>query len=301
MRPLGLIVLALAAVLSMSLVPVLIKSSAANEILIAISRLGIAVLFIMPIMLWRRPVWGLGARDWGRLALIGLVFAIHWLTYFVSIKWATAGLAATAISTFSLQYLLLAWWFNGERLTPFECLALVICFAGCLVIAPSLSLGSEVTLGVLIGCGSALLYAMLPLLHQRARHIGTLQRTWGQFFFALLFLLPFLPMANWQELPTEWERLAVLGLLCTVIAHGLWVKVTTELPAIYTGLIYYLYVPIAMGTSFVFLDEAIGSRQIIGALMILAAGCTVTGLRWRRPVADVDDLDVRAPPLPQKS
>ena len=42
--------------------------------------------------------------------------------------------------------------------------------------SPELSLENDVTLGIAVGLFSALLYAAMPLLHQRASDIGTLER-----------------------------------------------------------------------------------------------------------------------------
>ena len=72
-----LLCIALVAVLCMSAVPVLVKSTNANEISIGISRLFIAVLAFTPLALWRGRMLLLSFRQWGSLALIGLVFGLH--------------------------------------------------------------------------------------------------------------------------------------------------------------------------------------------------------------------------------
>jgi len=115
-----LLLTALVAVLFMSAVPVLIKSTSANEVTIGIARLAVAALVFSPIALWRRQWSKLSGRQWLQLMLIGLVFAGHWLTYFISIKLATPAVAALAITTYGVQYLVLAYIFNGERVNTIE-------------------------------------------------------------------------------------------------------------------------------------------------------------------------------------
>ena len=110
-----LLFIALTAVLTMSAVPVLIKSTEANSVTIGIVRLLIAVAAFAPVVLWRRRLLRLSARQWRQLLVIGLVFGVHWLTYFLSIKLATAAIAALTILTYSVQYLVLAFLFNRER------------------------------------------------------------------------------------------------------------------------------------------------------------------------------------------
>jgi len=279
-RP-NLILLGILAVLTMSAVPVLIKSTAANEFTIGLSRLGIAVLAFMPLVLLRARLPGLSRRQWRQLVVIGLVFGLHWLTYFASIKLATAAIAALTILTYSVQYLILAYLFNGERVAAVEWLAIAVCFAGCVVVSPEFSLGNRVSLGIAVGLFSALLYALMPLLHQRARDIGTLERTWGQFFFALLIFLPFWAQANWALTRVDVYQLLTLGLLCTVVAHGLWVKASTELPAIFASMIYYLYLPGALLGSVIFLGEPMTVQKITGCVMVLGSSVALSLFRYR--------------------
>lgn len=282
MPPLRLILVALIAVSSMSLVPVLIKATSANEVTIGLVRLAIALSVISPLLLWRRELAGVTKRQWQQLLCIGLVFGVHWLLYFASIKLATAVIAAAAVATYGVQYLALAWWFNGERIGVFECLAMLVAFSGCVVMVPEFSLNNTVALGIVCGVVSGFFYAVLPLLHQRASALNTLQRSWGQFSFALLCFVPLAPLANWDLQASDWYRLAALGVVCTLISHSLWIKATTELPALFSSVIYYLYVPLAMLSSSVFLNEAISSEKLFGVSLILLSSIAITLYRWRR-------------------
>lgn len=280
-----LILLGVVAILTMSAVPVLVKSTDANAFSVGIARLGIAVLAFMPLVLLRGHLLRLNGQQWRQLLVIGLVFGLHWLTYFLSIKLATAAIAALTILTYSVQYLVLAYLFNGERVAAVEWLAIGVCFAGCLVVSPEFSLENDVSLGIAVGLFSALLYAAMPLLHQRAAAIGTLERTWGQFFFALLVFLPLLGQANWDLDKTDWYQLLVLGLLCTVVSHGLWVKASTELPAIYSSMIYYLYLPGALIGSALFLGEAMTPMKIVGCTLVFGSSAALSLYRYRRSLA----------------
>lgn len=277
-----LILTGVTAVLTMSAVPVLVKSTEANTITIGIARLAIAVVAFLPVIALRGRMLRLSAGQWRQLALIGTVFGVHWLAYFLSIKLATAAIAAMAILTYSVQYLALAFFFNGEHVKPAEWLAIGLCLLGCVMVAPELSLGNDITLGIVVGLFSALLYAALPLLHQRAGGIDTTERAFGQFLFALPVFVPLITLANWNLTATDIYQLIVLGLLCTVVSHTLWVKATTELPAIYTSMIYFLYLPGAFVGSVVFLDEPITSRKLFGCAVVLGASAALSLYRYRR-------------------
>ncbi len=277
-----LILVAIASVFMMSGVPVLVKSTAANEYTIGIFRLAVAIIVLTPMVLFRPQLRRLDRRQWQQLILIGIVFGVHWLLYFFSIKLATAAIAALTITTYSVQYLILAWLFNGERVTPIEWLAIAVCFSGCLIVSPGFSLQNEISLGIAVGLVSALCYAALPLLHQRATSIGTLERTWGQFFFALIVFLPLWGKTDWNLQTTDYYQLLALGVICTLFAHGLWVKSSTELPALHSSMIYYLYLPGALTGSAVFLGESFTAQKVIGCLLVIGASASLSVYRYRR-------------------
>ncbi|MFV8819019.1 DMT family transporter [Haliea sp. E17] len=277
-----LILVGIASVFMMSAVPVLVKSTSANEYTIGIFRLAIAIVALSPMVLMRGKLRELSRRQWLQLAIIGVVFGCHWLLYFFSIKLATAAIAALTITTYSVQYLILAWLFNGERVAPIEWLAIALCFAGCVIVSPGLSLQNQVSMGIAIGLVSALFYAALPLLHQRAQGIGTLERTWGQFFFALIIFLPLWDLTDWKLSTTDYYQLLALGVVCTLFAHGLWVKSSTELPALHSGMIYYLYLPGALTSSAIFLDEPFTARKLLGCALVLSASAGLTVYRYQR-------------------
>lgn len=270
-----LLAVALIAVTSMSLVPVLIRSTVANETTIGIVRLGIAALGLTPLLIGQRGFGSLKIKDWLFIALIGLAFATHWWTYFFAIKKSSAALGAIAVSTYGIHLLWLNWLFKSQRAKLGEVLAVVLCFVGCLLVAPDLDLSNQATQGFLVGLLSGLLYATLPMLHQRATHLPTTMRSWGQFFFAGLFFLLLWPQSNWQLSGDDWWRLATLGVICTLVAHTLWVKASTELPAAFTSAAYYLYIPIAMSLSYFFLDEEMTVAKVAGALLIIGSSLTV--------------------------
>ncbi len=272
---------ALLAVLAMSLVPVLIRSSNANEFTIGIVRLLVAILVVSPIIFYRQFP-RLKVNEWRGLVVVGLIFGAHWLLYFISIKWSSAAIAAIAVSTYGIHLLLLNWLFKKHTIRPLEWLAVFLCVGGCVLVAPKFSLSDKLTLGLLFGVVSGFFFACLPLLHQTILSVPTFTRAWGQFLFAGLVFLPFFGAANWDLSQQDWWGLLVLGVVCTVIGHSLWVKSSSELPPIFTSLIYYLYVPIAMVSSFVFLQESITVNMMLGAACIIAANSFTAILAWRR-------------------
>jgi drug/metabolite transporter (DMT)-like permease len=120
--------------------------------------------------------------------------------------------------------------------------------------------------GMALALASALLYATLPILHQRYVAIPMSLRTLGQFGFALLCFLLFLPKSNWDLTPMDWGGLAFLGFGATLVAHTLWVRVTTDLTPAVASIIYYGNVPFAVLLGVIILGEPLTWRTMTGSL-----------------------------------
>ena len=282
-----LLAIALTAVFAMSLVPVLVRSVSSNEVTIGAIRIAMALLFLTPILLVKGSLKGLNFRDWLCMGLLGLVFASHWWTYFYAIKNSSAALGAISLSTYGIHLVIISWVFGGHKMAPIDLCAVALSFIGCILVTPELNFSNDMTWGFTVGVFSAVLYAVLPLIHQRMIHIPTMTRSWGQFAFAGLFFLMLWPQIEWPSSSGDWWPLAVMGIVSTLIGHTLWVKASTELPAVVTGTTYYFYIPIAMVLSFVFLDEEITPVMIAGATLIVGANIAlvITPLLRRRRTA----------------
>lgn len=282
--------IAVTSTLIMGTVPLWVRAVSANAVTIGLVRLIITVSILSTLIAFSKGLRQVKTRrDWLYLLAIGLCFGSHWFTYFLSIKFSSASLGAISISTFGIHLLILNWIFRGQRITLFDFFSVLICFCGCLLVMPDFHIESKATVGMLLGVLSALLYACLPLLHQNIQHISTLTRTWGQSTFAFIVFLPMVGWSEWQLSVNDWIMLGILGVFCTFIAHSLWVKSSTELPAIITSLVYYLYLPVAILLSVVFLGEDLSAKMIVGAAMILSANIIQSVFAWRnnRQIRDI--------------
>lgn len=263
-------------------IPVLVKLVSANAWTIGVVRLSVATVGLFVLIRLRGRLPRLPARDLGRLAVIGAIFFGHWLTYFLSIKASSASIGAIGLSTYGVYLLILGAAFGHGRLHAIDVVAVLLAIGGAVAIVPSLDLDDEVTLGMALATLSAFLYAILPLLHQRWSHMPSRIRALGQFAFALVFFLLFLPKTEWSLSPRDWAGLAFLALGSTLIGHSLWVDVTTRLSPYATSIVYYGNLPVAIVLSIVVLDEALRPRTALGAALILAGSLLGLGSQWRR-------------------
>jgi drug/metabolite transporter (DMT)-like permease len=263
-------------------IPVLVKLVSANAWTIGVVRLSVATLGLFILIRLRGRIPRLAGRDVARLALIGLLFFGHWLTYFLAIKASSASIGAIGLSTYGVYLLVLGAAFGHGRLHAVDVIAVLLAIAGAVAIIPGFDLSDDVTIGMLLASLSALLYATLPILHQRWSHMPSRIRALGQFTFALLFFLLFLPKTEWDLSSRDWAGLAFLAIGSTLIGHSLWVGVTTRLSPYATSILYYGNLPIAILLSIAVLGEALRPRTALGAILIMSGSLLGLGSQWRR-------------------
>ncbi|WDE03761.1 DMT family transporter [Thalassomonas viridans] len=273
-----LVLLAIVAVSLMGLVPVLVKLTAANEVVIGIMRLFIAGGGIFLLMLFSNSTASLkrlSRRDLLWLVLLGLVFALHWYSYFYAIKTASPSLAAIGVSTFGIQLLFLNALIFKEKIKKLDLLAIAIAFAGVVLASSGIGAYAGMGLGFAASIFSGLLYALLAVINRKSHHLSTQQKALGQFGFALLCFSIFIPQGNFQLGMGDWGILLVLGVVCTLAAHTFWIKASAELPGNFTAILYYFYLPVAIGLSAVFANDALSWQKVSGAGLIIFANIMV--------------------------
>lgn len=257
-------------------IPVAVKYVHANAYTIGIVRLGVATAFVVAGVLYRRELRMLPRRETLMIVLIGALFFAHWLTYFLSIKIASASIGAIGLSTYGVDLLILGALAGHGRIKAVDLVAVILAVAGAIVVVPGFEGGSRALAGMALALLSGFFYATLPILHQRIAHVPTSIRTLGQFGVALVLFLLFLPKSNWNLDARDWAALLFLAVGATLIAHTLWVRVTTAISPAAASVVYYGNVPFAVLLGVVVLGEPLTWRTVAGAGLIIAGG--VVGL-----------------------
>ena len=133
----------------------------------------------------------------------------------------------------------------------------------------------------MIGIFSGFTYAVIAVVNRKGADLGTNRKAVGQFGFALLCFCLLLGKADWNLSSNDWLGLVVLGVVSTLAAHTLWIKVTAELPGNILAVIYYFYVPLTMVWSFLFIGEEVGVKKLLGAGMIICANIIIAWTHHR--------------------
>ncbi len=210
------------------------------------------------------------AQDLLGLALLGGLLAFHWVSFFRSIQLATVAIGLLTFSSFPVFVTLLEpllfrtpWrWRDGAIA------ALVV--LGVALVMPDYRLGSATTLGAIWGLLSGLSFALLQLLNKGYRQgyaAGAI--AFYQNLFAWLSLLAIAPLASLTLTPRDLGLLLVLGVLCTAVAHTLFIESLAVLRTQTASVISGLEPVYGIGLAALLLGEVPNLRTLVGGGLVV--------------------------------
>ncbi|MBW1724812.1 MAG: EamA family transporter [Deltaproteobacteria bacterium] len=209
-------------------------------------------------------------RDFFVLILLGIILAVHWITFFHSIQISTVAVGLLTFSTFPIFVTFMEPVFFKEKIRPFDILTAGSVVFGLLLVIPSFDFQNNITLGAFWGTLSGFTFAVLSILNRK--YVSTyppILMVCCQNGIATLILLPFMFFENWVLQPADYVLLPVLGIFCTALAHVLFIKslvhIKTQLASITAclepvyGIIFALFL----------LGEIPDARTILGGGIML--------------------------------
>lgn len=255
-------------------------------------RVGIAALFLFPVLAARR---GLGDLR-GRLGAIAVVGILNSALPFCLLAYATlsvtAGLASILNATSPLWGSLVAHVWLRDRLTPPRAAGLAIGFAGVAFLfwgRASFRPGGD-GLAIVAALVATLSYGVAAsYTKRRLAGVNPLAVAAGSQVAATAVLAP-LAAALWPAGPVAtatWAAVAALGLGCTAVAYVLYFRLIANVGPARAIAVTFLVPAFAMIWGALFLDEAVTLRTLAGCAVILAGTALATGLlRPRHRVAE---------------
>lgn len=261
------------------------KLAVSDPLMITFGRALFAVLaLLLAAQLLPRSGARPSVRQRAGLVLGALLLGGHWLTFFVAVKVAGVGIATLGFASFPAFTLMLEGLLFRERTRPIEFAMVAMVCLGLLLVTPEFDLGSEATIGLLYGVLSGLLFALLSLLN-RAVTVGVdpVQAALWQNAAIMLGLLPF----AWSAIPTipaaDWLWLALLGVLCTGLAHSLFVASLRVLKARTTSVIFALEPVYGIAIAWWLFNEQPTLSMLVGGVLIILASVITSRLKAASP------------------
>lgn len=263
-----------------------------DAVAITAGRAGFAATALLVLALTqRRPLLqGLGPRRAGIVLASGFLLAVHWITFFMAVKVGGVAVATLGFASFPAFIALLDVVLFRERIGPAEGTMLALVTLGLVLVTPSFDVGDQGTAGLLWGLASGLSFAGLAICNRRGnRGMDAIQVAFWQNLVVALLVLPLLglslapPQVARSQAPSSlvtgaaaidwasWFWLAVLGVLCTGLAHTLFVKSLESLDARSAGMIIALEPVYAIACAWWLFGEEPSGRMLVGASLIILA------------------------------
>ncbi|WP_206406208.1 DMT family transporter [Flavonifractor sp. An91] len=264
-------------VLGISISAILVRYSQAPSVITAVYRLGWTVLLLLPAVLtkFRGELLQVRRRDLLLCTLSGICLALHFLTWFESLKWTGVAVSTVLVSTEVIFTALGFALFLKGKIPPLGVAAIVLAFEGSAVLALAGGAQGSELYGNILALAAAVFVALYTLIGRIQR--GYLSTTIYTFLTYLACFLTLLVMALASGTPLagyggrEWLIGLGLAVLCTLMGHSLFSWCLKYLSPAYVSAAK-LCEPVFSGALAVPLfGEIPAPMQLLGAGIILGA------------------------------
>ena len=217
-----------------------------------------------------------------RLAGNGVILAVHWVTFFAAIQVSTVALGLLGFASFPVFVLALEWLLAQRRWHVADAAIAMLAVVGLCLLVPDLDFASNAWRGLVLGLVSGFTFALLTVRNRAlARTVPASALALWQNAFAALCLLPVLVWQRGAGTPvtaSDIGLLLLLGILCTALAHTLFIASLRRLAAHTASVVAALEPVYGIGLAALLLHEIPDLRTCGGAVLLLVAAITAS---WR--------------------
>ncbi len=259
------------AVMLFGLAGVIGKFVTVSAILTTFARVFFSFVFLLIVMLVKREKIVLNNRnDYYLISFAGVVMAIHWFTFLQAIQMSSVAVGTITFSTFPLFVTFLEPLVYKEKLKLKNIVVAVIMFLGVLITVPEFTLKNQMTLAIIIGMFGSLSYAVLCLINRyfSKYYTGRTICLYEQ-GVASIVLLPSLFVVKINLTATDFIALVFLGIVCTAIAHSIYISSLKKVKVHTAGIISGLESVYSIIFALILLQEFISVKEFLGAVFIL--------------------------------
>ena len=212
-----------------------------------------------------------GGFEW-RLAAGGAVLALHWIAFFRAVQMSSVAVGLLGFASFPLFVLIVEAIFLRRRLHLADWVTVALVTSGLLLLVPEFRIENRVVQGLCWGMLSGLMFALLTVGNRAlvSRRSATGVALW-QNACAAACLLPGFALDPVLPTPRDVALLMVLGVVCTALAHTLFIRSMRVLSALTASVVAALEPVYGIALAYALLGEAPGWRTLIGAALIVGA------------------------------
>ena len=212
------------------------------------------------------------SAHWLAFVVSGGMLALHWVTFFHSVKLGGIAVATLGFASFPAFITLIEALFLREKVGWPEWLRLLLVCVGLILITPSFEWADQGTEGLFWGVISGAAFGVLAVINRRmlsqvnAFHVAGIQN--GLVFLLLLpWVLPTFKTVSVHD----WLLIAALGVVCTGLAHWLFVSSLRQLPARTAGLVVASEPLYAILFAWILFSQVPTGKMLMGAAIMMTA------------------------------
>lgn len=239
--------------------------------IIVLGRVFFSSLFLLLVMAVLKQ--GLCLRTWRDyfcLIGMGLVLALHWTTFFMSIQISTVAIGLLTFSTFPVFVTFLEPWFFKERLHLRDVILAVITLFGVFLVIPDFHLDNNLTQGALWGLVSGFTYGILSMMNRKyANAYPSVVVAFYEQASAAVFLMPVLLIQKPVLTPSDVGLLLLLGVIFTGVSHTLFIHGMKHVRTQVAGIISSLEPVYGILFAAILIHEIPSPQELVGGLVIL--------------------------------
>lgn len=216
-------------------------------------------------------------RSLAALTLLGLLLSLHWTAFFKSVQVSTVAIALLCCSTFPVFTAFVEPLFSRQRIRVVDIMVALVAFSGVGIVVFHPPSGSGTTEGVIWGVVAGFTFAILSVLNRKfVRQYSSLHIAFFQSVVATICLFPLLFAYHVEIRLKDAILLFFLGVLCTALAHSLFINGMKHVSTRVASLIHCMEPPYGIVLAALILGEAPSLRTIFGGVVILGSALYAT-------------------------
>ena len=208
-------------------------------------------------------------RHFTYFIIAGIILALHWWSFLYAIQLSSVAIGTIAFSTFPLFVTLLSAIMFKEPWQKRQIIMCLLIILGIILTVPAFSFENRDLQGLSVGLFSALTYALLTLLNKYfSVHYSGVTISFYEQASSTVVLLPVLFLPTAAITLHDIFLLIILGVLCTALAHTLFISSLKSVSSHLACMISTLESVYIIFFAFLFLQEIPAIKEIAGALII---------------------------------
>jgi len=258
-----------------------------NEGILVWYRMLLTVLVLAAILFYRKQLVKLSLKETAAVAAVGCIIAIHWVSFYGSVKYGNVSIAVVCISASGFFTAFFDPLINRKSISVIDVVLGAIAIVGIYII---FDFHPQFKLGIIFGIVSAIGSSLFPIFNKRLlqKHdpetITLYEMGGGLLALTLIILLylQFFPAAYFLPTIHDWLWLLLLASVCTVLCFDLQLNSLKKLSPFTCNLAYNLEPVYGILLAFIFFRENkdLSNHFYLGVGLIILAVALQTLRVW---------------------